>query len=362
LLISRTGPALLVLLGMGGVALFSLDTAWGLRVVGEFPSGLPGLTLPSLELPVLSALVPAALAIVLVGYVESVSVGRSLGARRRQAIEPNQELFALGAANVASGLTGGFPVTGGFSRSAVNFDAGANTGVASMVTAALIALVALFVAPLFAVLPHVVLGATVIVAVAGLIRPRELLRIGRFNRADGALMALTLLTVLGAGVEIGIAAGVAATIIVQLARSSRPHMAVVGRVPGTEHFRNVKRHRVITYPGVLLLRVDENLIFANTRHVEDRLLKEVAAAPDLRDVVLIFSAVNHVDATGLESLEGLIARLRMAGLRLHLAEVKGPVMDALSHVDFTTHLAPGRVFLTTHEAVQALHPPAAKAA
>lgn len=366
-IIARTGPALIVLAGMGAIVFFSLDSAYGVKVVGEFPTGLPGLTLPSLDLPVVGSLAPAALAIVLAGYVESVSVGRSLGARRNQTIDPNQELVALGAANIASGFTGGFPVTGGFSRSVVNFDAGANTGLASIITAALIALITLVLAPMFASLPQVVLAATVIVAVAGLVNFRELRRLWKFSRADGALMGLTILTVLGLGVEIGIGVGVGLSLLLYLARASRPHVAVIGRVGDSEHFRNVKRHAVTTYPGLLLLRVDENLFFANTRNVEDRITTELANQPGLKHIVLVFSAVNSVDASALESLEALIVRLREAGVVLHLAEVKGPVMDRFDRVGFSEHLQPGQIFLSTHRAVDALQgenepPRSAKAA
>lgn len=353
-LVSRIGPAVLVLAGMGAIFFFGLDARFGVKVVGEFPTGLPGLTLPSLDLPIVGALVPAALAIVLAGYVESVSVGRSLGAKRRQTIEPNQELLALGAANVASGFTGGFPVTGGFSRSVVNYDAGANTGLASLITAALIAAIALFLAPMFASLPQVVLAATVIVAVAGLVNFKELLRLWRYSKADGALMAVTIAAVLGLGVEIGIGVGVGASLLAYIARSSRPHIAVVGRLAGSEHFRNVKRHAVETFPGLLLVRIDESLFFANTRNIVDRLTKQVAEQPELRHIVLIFSAVNSVDASALEALESLVHSLRGLGITLHLAEVKGPVMDRFDRVGFAEHLAPGRVFLSTQRAVQAL--------
>ncbi|MCB9893164.1 MAG: sulfate permease [Planctomycetes bacterium] len=355
-MLARTGPALLVMAGIGAVSFFALDAGFGVKVVGEFPTGLPDFSLPMLDLPVIGSLLPAALAIVLAGYVESVSVGRSLGAKRRQTIDPNQELVALGAANIAAGLTSGFPVTGGFSRSVVNFDAGANTGLASILTAVLIGVVTLALAPLFASLPQVVLAATVIVAVAGLINFKELVRLWRYSKADGALMGLTIVGVLGLGVEIGIGLGVGMSLLVYLARASRPHMAVVGRLGNSEHFRNVKRHPVTTYPGLLLVRIDENLFFANTRNVEDRVLDQVAERPDLKNVVLIFSAVNSVDSSALESLEGLIARLRALGITLHLAEVKGPVMDRFDSIGFTKHLEPGQVFLSTHRAVEALQP------
>lgn len=356
-LIARTGPAVLVVAGMAAVGLFGADTRLGIAVVGEFPSGLPGLTLPALDVPVLQALLPAALMIVLVGYVESVSVGRALGARRRQVIDPDQELVALGASNIAAGFTGGMPVTGGFSRSVVNYDAGAQTGLASMITAVLIGLVTLFVAKWFSVLPQVVLAATVIVAVSSLLNFREVGRLWRYSKGDGALMALTMLAVLGAGVEIGIAVGVVASLMLYLWRASRPHIAVLGRVGDSEHFRNIRRHTVTTYPGLLIVRIDENLFFANTRFLEDRLLSLVAADKDVKHLVLVCSAISLIDASALESLENFIRKLRELGITVHLTDVKGPVMDRLQLIDIEKHLQPGRIFLSTHEAVVALTQP-----
>lgn len=354
LMLSRLGPAILVGTSLAASAMFSLDTRFGVAVVGAFAQGLPGLTVPSLALGDLGTLLPAALVIVLVGYVESVSVGRSLGARKRQAIDPSQELVALGAANIAGAMTGGFPVTGGFSRSVVNDDAGARTGLASIMTAGLIALAALFAAPWFAMLPNVILAATVIVAVSPLVNVGELRKLWRRDRADGALMGLTILAVLGLGVEMGVGAGVALSLMQLLWRAARPHMAVLGRVGETEHFRNVLRHQVTTYPGLLLLRVDESLFFANIRGIEDRLLAILAEQPAVRHVVLVCSGVNGVDSSAEHSLEMLLPRLASAGVTVHLAEVKGPVMDRLAASGFVSAMAPGRVFLSTHQAVLAL--------
>jgi SulP family sulfate permease len=354
LLLSRLAPALVVGLSMLAAGLFGLDSALGLRVVGEFPAGLPGFALPALDWGAIGSLLPAALAIGLVGYVESVSVGRTLGARRGQRIDPNQELAALGAANLAGAVSGGFPVSGGFSRSVVNHDAGARTGLASLLAAGLIALVALLAARWFAFLPQAVLAATVIVAVSTLVDLRELQRLWRFRRAEGTLMALTILAVLALGVEWGVAAGVVLSLAAFLARASRPHLAVVGRVAGTEHFRNVKRHNVQTWPSLLLVRVDENLFFANAQFVEDALHAELADHPAARHLVLIASGVNGIDASGLHALGELRRGLASRGVTLHLAEVKGPVMDALSRAGFERELAPGRVFLSTHQAVLAL--------
>lgn len=354
LLVSRLAPAVIVALSMLAAGLLGLDSALGLRVVGDFPAGLPDFALPDVSWGAITSLLPAALAIVLVGYVESVSVGRTLGARKGQRIDPNQELVALGAANIAGAFSGGFPVSGGFARSVVNHDAGARTGLSSLLAAGLIALVALLAARWFAFLPQVVLGATVIVAVSTLIDLKELRRLWKFRRAEGALMGLTILAVLALGVEWGVAAGVVLSLAAFLARASRPHLAVVGRVAGTEHFRNVKRHEVQTWPSLLLVRVDENLFFANAQFVEDALEAELADHAAAKHLVLIASGVNGIDASGLHALGELKRRLASRGVNLHLAEVKGPVMDALARAGFEQELAPGRVFLTTHQAVLAL--------
>lgn len=354
LLASRLAPALIVAMSMVLVGVLGLDTRLGLRVVGDFPGGLPALSPPALSWGAVTSLLPAALAIVLVGYVESVSVGRTLGARKGQRIDPNQELVALGAANLAGAVSGGFPVSGGFARSIVNHDAGARTGLASLLAAGLIALVALMATGWFASLPQVVLAATVIVAVSTLIDLKELRRLWKFRGGEGALMALTMIAVLALGVELGVAAGVVLSLAAFLARASRPHMAVVGRVPGTEHFRNVKRHDVQTWPNLLLVRVDENLFFANAQFVEDHLEQALAAQPGAAHVVLIASGVNGIDASGLHALGELKRRLASRNVTLHLAEVKGPVHDALQRAGFEKDLAPGQVFLTTHQAVLAL--------
>ena len=325
----------------------------GLRVVGTVPQGLPPLSAPSWDLSLWQSLLVPALLISVVGFVESVSVGQTLAARRRERIEPDQELIALGGSNLASAFTGGLPVTGGFARSVVNADAGAQTPAAGVFTAGGILLVSLFLTPALFHLPQATLAATIVVAVLSLVDLSVLRRTWVYSRADFAAVLATLLVTLGAGVEAGLVTGVAVSLALYLHRSSRPHMAEVGRVPGTEHYRNVQRHAVEVDPAVLGLRVDESLFFANARALEDRINDAVASRPALRHVVLQCSAINHIDASALESLEAIDQRLRQAGMALHLSEVKGPVMDRLQRTDFLQHLS-GRVFLTHHQAVQAL--------
>ncbi|MFQ6548485.1 SulP family inorganic anion transporter [Aestuariibius sp. 2305UL40-4] len=349
--LAKSGPLVAVLATTLAVWLLGLNESAGVRIVADIPAGLPPLTLPGLDMDLVQALLPSAVLIALVGFLESVSVAKSLASKRRQKIDADQELIALGAANIGASLTGGYPVTGGFSRSLVNFTAGAVTPLASIITAGLIALTVVFFTPLLYFLPQATLAAIIIVAVANLIDIDTLREAWVYNKADAASLIATFGAVLALGIEIGIVAGAGLSIALYLWRTSRPHMAVVGRVGETEHFRNVLRHEVRTHPEILIVRVDESLYFANTAYLEDALLARVADHPRIKHLVLIMSAVNFIDASALETLETLAERLRDAGVTLHLAEVKGPVMDRLNRVAFEETLGAGRVYLSTHEAM-----------
>ena len=351
---SKSGPLFVVIVGTAIVAAFHLGDTSGVNIVGEIPRGLPKFALPVLSVADYLSLIPLALTASFVGFLESISVAKSLAAKRRQKVASNQELIALGAANLAAGVTGAYPVTGGFSRSVVNFSAGANTALASLITAALIAVAVLFFTPLFYHLPQAVLAAVIIVAVAGLIDFATPRRLWRYDKADATALLLTFAAVLAVGIERGILLGAAATIALYLWRTSRPHMAVVGRVANTEHFRNVRRHEVQTLPHVLLLRIDESLYFANAKHIEDFVLCAAADRPQLRHLVLICSAINFIDASALETLRELLTRLRDAGIQLHLAEVKGPVTDRLTRTEFLDQLGHEHVFLSTQAAYENL--------
>ena len=358
--IAKAGPVMAVAastLAVWGLGLHER----GVAIVGAIPSGLPPLALPSLDPALWSSLAVSALLISVVGFVESVSVAQTLAAKRRQRIAPDQELIGLGAANIGAAFTGGFPVTGGFARSVVNFDAGAETPAAGAFTAVGILLAALLLTPLLYFLPVATLAATIIVAVLSLVDLGSLRRTWAYSRPDFAAQLATIALTLGFGVEAGILAGVGLSIFLHLYTSSRPHVAVLGLVPGSEHFRNIRRHDVVTAPHVLMMRIDESLYFANARFLEDHVADAVAADPALRHVVLMCSAVNEIDASALESLEAIDQRLTAAGLRLHLSEVKGPVMDRLKRTDFLDHLS-GDVFLTQYDAFHALAPEVADAA
>ena len=354
----KIGPVIAIITTIVIVAAMGLGDK-GVAIVGTVPKGMPKIALPPLDFSLwLKILVPALL-ISIVGYVESISVALTLAAKKRQRVDPDQELIALGAANIGSAISGGFPVTGGFSRSVVNFDAGAETPAAGAFTAVGIALATLFLTPLLFFLPNATLAATIIVAVLSLVNLSALKHAWNFSKADFAAMLITILITLIAGIEPGLIAGVALSIIIHLYNSSRPHIAVVGQIPGTTHFRNVKRHKVVTDPEVLSIRVDESLFFPNARFIEDFINDSVASNPEVRYIILECPAVNTIDISALESLEAINLRLKDGGISFHLSEVKGPIMDRLKRSDFLEKLT-GKVHLTQYEAFSSIKPDLAR--
>ena len=352
--LTKMGPVVTIIVSVVVVTLGDLASS-GVQVVGAIPDGLPILRLPTLDWQLAVQLLPAALLISLVGFVESVSVAQTLAAKRRERIDPDQELVGLGAANIASAVSGGFPVTGGFSRSIVNFDAGARTPMAGVLTAIGIAVTALFFTPLFHNLPHAVLAATIIVAVLSLVDLGSLKRTWRFSKQDFSAQAATIFGVLFMGVEIGIILGVSLSLLLFLWRTSRPHIAVVGQLPGSEHFRNIERFNVVQSEQVVSLRVDESLYFPNARYLEESITRLMVDYPNCQHLVLMCSGVNLIDASALDSLKAITERLTAAGIQLHLSEVKGPVMDQLHRSEFLQHFG-GQVFVSQYAAMQALDP------
>jgi len=322
----------------------------GVALVGTIPQGMPAFSQPYIEWTVIEELLLPALLIALIGFVESVSVGRTLGAKRRERIDANQELMGLGAANLSSAFSGGFPVTGGFSRSVVNFDAGAQTQAASIFTAAGIALAALFLTPILYYLPKATLAATIVVAVSSLIDWKTIKEAWNYDRADFMAIAITILLTLFLGVEIGVISGVSASIALHLHRTMRPHFAIVGTVPGTEHYRNIDRHDVRTHANLLSIRVDESLYFANAAFLEELVDTELAQREGIEHVILMCPAVNMIDLSALEALQEVNSSLLERDVKLHLSEVKGPVMDALKRSPLLRQLG-GKVYLNHHAAV-----------
>ena len=321
----------------------------GVAIVGDVPQSLPPLTLPDLSPTLLGQLFVPALLISIIGFVESISVAQTLAAKKRQRINPDQELIGLGAANLGAAFTGGYPVTGGFARSVVNFDAGAETPAAGAYTAVGLAIAAVALTPLVFFLPKATLAATIIVAVLSLVDLSILKKTWGYSFADFAAVTATIVLTLGFVVETGVSAGVILSILLHLYKTSRPHVAEVGLVPGTQHFRNINRHKVETADSLLTIRIDESLYFANARFLEDLVLDRVVEDCPIKDVVLMCSAVNEIDMSALETLEALNTRLSDMGVRLHMSEVKGPVTDRLKRSHFLNELS-GELFLSQYDA------------
>ena len=350
--VSRSGPLLVAIIMASLAFLLRLDQQ-GVQLLGDVPKGLPALAVPDFSFDLVNSLLGSAVLISIIGFVESISVAQTLAARRRERIDLDQELVGLGAANIAVSFGGGFPITGGFSRSVVNFEAGAATPAAGLFTAILIAVVTLFLTPVLYWLPKVCLAAIILVAVYSLIDFSVLRKSWQYSKADFTAVFITLLLTLVIGVEIGIAAGVLASILIHLYKTSQPHVAVIGRVVGTEHFRNVRRHTVETYANLLSIRIDESLYFANTRYLEELIFKLVADNSKLKHVILMCTAVNEVDMSALETLEKISETLKDLDIDLHLSEVKGPIMDKLAGTEFFRSLS-GNNYLSHNQAVEDL--------
>ncbi len=357
-LLNKAGPLAAVALGIATVQTAGLTIA----TIGELPAGLPAPALPSLSVEQWQALLPAAAIIALIGYLSSLSVAEALAPRQLSdsghtpapRLRTNQELLALGIANLSAAVSQAFPVAGGFGRSVVNRAAGARTQLASVVTVILVALVCLFASRLFVDLPYAVLAVIIVSAVLPLISFSDARRAWRFQRSDGLVWLVTFIAVLAAGAVDGILLGMVLSLALYLRRSSEPHIAEIGRVGDSDHFRNVKRHQVITCPQVLMIRVDENLYFANSQYLEDVICQRLQSSQDIRHVVLVGSAINHIDFSGFETLQHLLNTLRAQNIQLHLAEVKGPVMDQLGKTSLLDDLSPGKIFFTASEALRTL--------
>jgi len=346
---AKAGPVLAIIMTTVAAWFFDLGDH-AVALVGNIPRGLPSIGLPKFDAEQWRELAGAALLISIIGYVESVSVGKTLAAKRRQRIDANQELIALGSANIASALSGGIPVTGGFSRSVVNFEAGAVTQMASILTAIGIAIAALVLTPYLAFLPKATLAAAIIVAISALIDFSFIPRAWRYSKSDFIAITTTISVTLLFGIELGLICGVSASIALHLYKTSQPHIAIVGEVPGTEHFRNINRHQVKTCPRIVSMRIDESLYFANASFVEDRLYAILADNPELEHIVLMCTAINEIDLSALAVLESVNERMQEAGVQLHLSEVKGPVMDCLEKTEFIKKLS-GNVYLSQHLAI-----------
>lgn len=349
--VSKMGPLVAVVLAALIVYLGAFQHSRQVAIVGDIPGGLPRLTWPALEATTLRSLFPLALVITLVGYLESISVAKSLASRRREKVDANRELFALGMADVGAALTGGYPVTGGFSRSMVNDSAGARSPMASIITALLVAVSVAFLTPWFFHIPNAVLAAIIVVAVAGLVDLKTPVKLWKYSRPDSIALMVTFVAVLGLGIETGILAGVTATLVMMMWKTSRPHIAEVGRLGDSEQFRNILRHSTNAHARTLVFRVDESLSFANAPYLELYLVEQVSQRPEIQNILLVGSGINDIDATGIEVLESLIREMQAANIQFWLSDVKGPVIDRLRLSGMKSEFLDQHVFLSAHQAM-----------
>lgn len=351
--IVRLMPLIVVLAGTLIVIRFNLDELQHLAVVGSVVEGLPGFSffLPGYE--TFRLLLVPAFVMTLIGMVQNITMAQALAIKRGERVDNNAELVGLGAANVVAAFYGNMPVGGGLSRSAINVAAGAQTPLASIISALSMIAVVAGAAHWFARVPLAVLAASIIMAAVTMIDLRALRRAWHYDRADALAWLGTAGGVLVFGLEIGIGLGVVFSMATLLFRASTPHIAIIGRIPGSEHFRNVDRHDVETLPGTLFMRIDESLFFGNLGAVEQRLNQARKEAKELRHIVLVMSAVNRMDATAVEVFEELNRDLATHGIRLHLAEIKGPVQDRLMRSPLWGALS-GQVFLSANAAFETL--------
>ncbi|SMC23161.1 sulfate permease, SulP family [Andreprevotia lacus DSM 23236] len=343
-LLARAAPLLALIL-------LTVWAAWhgGISTLGSLPAGLPGWQWPAVTLEQARSMLLPAMLVGLVGFLQSITIAQTLALQRQETLQPDQELIALGASNIAAACVGGLPVSGGFSRTAVNAQAGAQTPLAGVMTAGWIMLAALWLGQWLALIPKAALAATIMLAAFKLLDWRMLRATWQFSRRDVAALVGTLLATVLLGAVEGVAIGVLLSLALFIYRTSRPQVVQLGRLPGSEHFRNVRLYEVETHPGVLLVRIDEQLYFGNTRHIESALTALLAEHGDVRDLVLVLSAVNDVDFSGADWLMRLQPILRTRGIRIHLAEVKARVRKQLERGHVLQALD-GEVFLSSHQA------------
>ena len=356
--INRSLPGALVAVVMGILAVSLLDlTAMGVKIVGEIPSGLPSLSMPVFDIESIRALLPIGLTIAFVGLMESMAVAKAIQAKHKNyKVRPNQELIALGVANLGAAFFQGYPVTGGFSRTAVNDQAGAKTGMASIISAILIVLTLLFLTPLFHNLPNAILAAVIMVAVFGLIDYKEAVYLWRTNKSDLVVLLTTFFATLGLGIEAGIIVGVALSIALVVYRTSRPHIATLGKIPGSRFYRNVERFDELEQrEDVLIIRPDAQLYFANVNFIKDHLEEELAEKGDrLRAIIINGESMNNIDSSGIHMLNELLDELRADDIDLYFCGLNGPVRDGMAVSGFTERLGADHLFMSVHEAIQCL--------
>jgi SulP family sulfate permease len=286
--------------------------------------------------------------------MESISVAKALASRHRYQVNANQELMALGAANIAGAFSQGYAVAGGFSRTAVNAQAGGRTGLASLITASLIAVTLLFLTPLFYYLPNATLAAIVIVAVASLVDWREPHHLWQVKRSDALLLGLTFLVTLSVGIKEGIAVGVLASLGVFIYRTTNPHVAELGRLPGTETYRNLKHHpEAERYDTLAILRIDTSFYFANIAFFRDQIARLIAErGHKLKSLIIDATSINDIDSSAEQALREIHADLQQSGINLYLAGAKWPLRNLFHKSGLREYIGQQHLCLTVHDAVK----------
>lgn len=354
-LLARMAPIFIIAVFVVVSLLFDFGGKGGLAIVGDVPSGLPPLALPEVALQDYETLLVPAIVIAIVAFVDSTSTAQELASRRRQRVDTNKELLGLGAANAVAGMTGGYPINGSMSRSAVNFTAGGKTPLVGLLVAGFMGLTALFLTPVLYSLPLSVLAALIIVACLNLLDFKSIWRTWTYSRADGITAVATFLSVLFLGVQWGVLAGVVLAMVLHIRTSLTPHMPLVGRFRGTEHYRDAEKFNVETHDSVKTLRIDEGLYYANARYLEDRVAGIVSDHPEMKDLIIMCSGVSHIDASALSSLREINRRLKGLDIRLHLSSMPSLVRERLYRSNFLENLS-GSVYLSQHEAMIDLQP------
>lgn len=350
--LSRVAPLCLVIIA---ILLNTAFTQSEIKTVGEIPAGLPDFTMPIWSWDLVQQLLAPAFLIAMINFIESLSIAEATALQNRQALNSNQELVAMGISNLGSGLTMGFPVGGSLSRTVVNADAGAKTPFVGLFVGAMIIIISLFFTRIFYHLPLAILAATIIISISKLIKIQPFIDTFRYSKTDGIAMLITFFSVVFIDVSTGLCIGVISTFVLLLWKMSRPHIAVLGLIEGTEHFRNENRHNVITCSECLSLRIDEQLTFLNTHAIKAFIINKVNEQQQLKNVILNCSSISSIDYSALEMLEEINLDLQKSHIQLHLSEVKGPVMDQLKHSHFLQHLS-GEIFLSHYQAMQQLSP------
>ena len=352
--LNKTIPLLLVLSSIIVVYAFNLDQH-GLKTVGIIPTGLPSFHFPTWNFDLVQKLLPSAFIIAMISFVESLAIAQATALQKRDDLNSNQELIALGLANIAAGINMGFAVSGSLSRTVVNSDAGAKTPMSGVMSSLLMIAVSLYFTSFFQNLPLTILAATIFVSIWKLVSFLPFFETWKYSKADGLAMWATFLGVTCIDISTGLVIGIILTFILLLWRISRPHIAVIGLVEGTQHFRNVSRYDVLTTETIASFRIDENLNFLNAHVLKGYIITELSHNPQIQHVVINCSSISNIDLSAVEMLEDLNRELLQLGIQLHLSEVKSPVMDQLNSSRLINMLS-GKIFLSHYQAIQTLSP------